>query len=160
MNESTEKQPLLIVNPHASGGATGRRFDQMRGPIERAIGPFRVALTERPRHALELAREASLAGTSLVIAVGGDGTIHEAVNGLMEAKDRGASGTRLGMIAQGTGGDLRRTVGIEHQLEQYAAVIAGGKTRKIDVGRFSYVTHDGAKASAALTAIEKAMAGA
>ncbi len=49
-------RPLLIVNPRAGGGRTGQIFQQMRGPIERAIGGFDVVFTERARHAVDLAR--------------------------------------------------------------------------------------------------------
>ena len=145
MSESADKRPLMIVNPRSSGGKTGRIFDQMRGPIERAIGPFDTIFTERGRHAVEIAREAALLGAELVIVVGGDGSIHEVVNGLMEAKARGApgKGTRLGIIGQGTGGDFRRTLGLEHRLDAYCAAIAAGKTKRVDVGRISYTGHDG-----------------
>ncbi len=82
-------QPLLIVNPRSGGGRTGETFEQMRGPIERALGPVDVVLTERPRHATEVAKTAALEGRETVVAVGGDGSIHEVVNGLMQARDAG-----------------------------------------------------------------------
>jgi YegS/Rv2252/BmrU family lipid kinase len=147
MSESA-KRPLLIVNPRSGGGKTGRIFDQMRGPIERSIGAFDTIFTERGRHAVEIARDAAIAGAPAVIAVGGDGSIHEVVNGLMEARERGATGTRLGVIGQGTGGDFRRTLGLEHRLDRYCAAIAGGKTKKLDIGKLTYVGHDGAPAAA------------
>jgi YegS/Rv2252/BmrU family lipid kinase len=140
---SSDKRPLLIVNPRSGGGKTGRIFDQMRGPIERAIGAFDTIFTERGRHAVEIAREAAILGVPVVVAVGGDGSIHEVVNGLMEARERGATATRLGIIGQGTGGDFRRTLGLEHRLDRYCAAIAGGKVRKIDVGRARFADHDG-----------------
>jgi YegS/Rv2252/BmrU family lipid kinase len=140
------KRPLLIVNPRSGGGKTGRVFDQMRGPIERSIGAFDTIFTERGRHAVDIARVAAQEGVPVVVAVGGDGSIHEVVNGLMEARQKGAAATRLGIIGQGTGGDFRRTLGMEHRLDRYCAAIAGGKVRKIDVGRFSYETHERAPA--------------
>jgi YegS/Rv2252/BmrU family lipid kinase len=135
-------KPLLIVNPKAGGGRTGSLFAKMQDPIERSLGGFDVTFTERGRHAVEIAKEAALAGRETVIAVGGDGSIHEVVAGLMAARDQGAKGTRLGIIGQGTGGDFRKTLGIEHRLDQYCAAIAGGKTRAVDVGRFSYLDHN------------------
>lgn len=141
-------KPLLIVNPRSGGGRTGALFDKLREPIERALGPVDVALTERGRHAVDLARDAALDGRAVVVAVGGDGSIHEVVNGLMEARDRGAAGTKLGIIGQGTGGDFRKALGLEHRLDKYCQAIAAGKSRPIDVGRFSYTTHAGADASA------------
>lgn len=141
-------KPLLIVNPRSAGGKTGETFEAMRAPIERAIGEVEVARTERSRHATEIAKDAALAGRAIVIALGGDGTIHEVVNGLMQAKAEGASATRLGIIGQGTGGDFRKTLGLEHRLDRYAEVIAAGKTTEIDVGRFTCGTEEGGKLSA------------
>jgi diacylglycerol kinase (ATP) len=135
-------KPLLIVNPRAGGGRTGALFTKMADPIERSLGGFDTAFTERGRHAVEIAREAALEGRETVIAVGGDGSIHEVVAGLMAARDQGAKGTRLGIIGQGTGGDFRKTLGLEHRLDRYCAAIAAGQTRAVDVGRFSYLTHN------------------
>jgi diacylglycerol kinase (ATP) len=148
MTESASQCPLLIVNPRSGGGKTGKIFDAMRAPLERALGTFDVVFTERGRHAVEFARDAARDGRGVVVAVGGDGTIHEVVNGLMTARDEGVKQVpRLGVIGQGTGGDFRRTLGLEHRLDRYCAAIAGGKTRKVDVGRASFSGHDGSKAS-------------
>lgn len=112
----------------------------MRGPIERALGACDVALTAGPKHATQLAHDAARAGRETVIALGGDGTISEVVSGLMAAGGQ----TRLGVIGYGTGGDLRRTLGLEHRLDRYLAAIAGGVTRPIDVGRYTATDAQGA----------------
>lgn len=134
-------KPLLVVNPKSGGGATGRSFDQIKLPIERALGACDVAMTERQGHGIDLARQGAIAGHPLVIAVGGDGTIHEVVNGLMQARagDYGtkAATTELGIIGQGTGGDFRKTIGLEHRLDRYVEAIASGRKKQIDVGKFS-----------------------
>lgn len=134
-------KPLLVVNPRSGGGSTARTFGAMRGTIERALGEVEVAMTERPGHGIDLARQGALAGHPLVIAVGGDGTVHEVVNGLMQARSGGygtkAEGTQLGIIGQGTGGDFRKTLGLEHRLDRYVDAIASGKQRAIDVGKFT-----------------------
>jgi YegS/Rv2252/BmrU family lipid kinase len=80
-----------------------------------------------------------------VIAVGGDGTLHEVAHELMRARDAGVKLPRLGVVGQGTGGDFRRTLGLEHRLDRYCQVIASGKTRAVDVGRFWYRADDGAE---------------
>jgi YegS/Rv2252/BmrU family lipid kinase len=133
--------PLLVVNPKSGGGGTGRTFAAIRSTIERALGKVDVAMTERPGHGIELARQGAVAGHPLVIAVGGDGTIHEVVNGLLQARsgDYGtkAAGTQLGIIGQGTGGDFRKTLGIDHRLDRYIDAIASGKQRAVDVGKFT-----------------------
>jgi diacylglycerol kinase (ATP) len=126
-------KPLLVVNPTSGGGATGRTFAAMKETIERALGPVDVAMTERSGHGIDLAREGAIAGAPLVIAVGGDGTLHEVVNGLMQAKGT----AQLGVIAQGTGGDFRKTLGLEHRLDKYLDALKSGRTRALDVGKFT-----------------------
>ena len=147
MPPRTSQTPLLVVNPRSGGGQTGKIFDAMRAPLKRALGDFDVVFTERGRHAVEFARDAAIEGRDLVIAVGGDGTIHEVVNGLMEAREKGSKVPRLGVIGQGTGGDFRRTLGLEHRLDRYCAAIAAGRTRRVDVGRASFRAHDGSPAA-------------
>ena len=127
----------LIVNPHSGGGATGRGWSSIRGTIERALGACDVLMTERSGHGIDLAKKAAESGAELVIAVGGDGTIHEVVNGLMTVKGASEKKPELGIVGQGTGGDFRKTLGIEHRLDRYIEAIASGKKRKIDVGKFS-----------------------
>ncbi len=136
-------KPVLVVNPRSGGGKTGKTFGAMRATIEQRLGPCELRETARVGHAIELAREAALAGHPLVIAVGGDGTFNEVVNGLMLAKTapQGRE-AELGLIAQGTGGDFRRTLGLEHRLDVYLDALAAGKTRRLDVGM---LTHDGAR---------------
>lgn len=135
-------KPLLVVNPNAGKGATGRAIGAMRTPIERALGAVDVVMTERTGHGTVVARDAAREGRSLVVAVGGDGTIHEVVNGLMQARaERGEQGgdhalPHLGIIVQGTGGDFAKTLGLEHRLDKYLAAIASGRERSLDVGRF------------------------
>jgi YegS/Rv2252/BmrU family lipid kinase len=134
-------KPLLVVNPRSGGGATGRTFRAMKATIERALGPVEVAMTERPGHGMDLAREGAVGGHPLVVAIGGDGTLHEVVNGLMTAKAGAygtkADGTHLGLIAQGTGGDFRKALGLEHRLDKYLEALGSGRERTLDVGKFT-----------------------
>lgn len=134
-------KPFFVVNPRSGGGSTGRTFGSIHRTIERALGAVEIATTERPGHGIELARQAALAGHPLVVAVGGDGTIHEVVNGLLAARsgDRADASTfpELGIIGQGTGGDFRKSLDIEHRLDRYIEAITSGKRRTIDLGRFT-----------------------
>jgi diacylglycerol kinase (ATP) len=136
-------RPLLIVNPASGGGKTGKHFDSLRQTIGQALGPMRVAFTETRGHAIELAKQGVADGHKIVIAVGGDGTFHEVVNGVMDA----GGGARVGLIAQGTGGDFRKTLGIEHRLDHYLKVLTAGRTQQIDVGKVRYRAEDGSEKS-------------
>lgn len=137
---SGRMRPLAIVNPRSGGGRTGATFDRLEPAIHRHLGPFDVVRTERPRQATELAHRAAEDGRQVVIAVGGDGTIHEVASGLLRAKfETNISPLpKLGIIGQGTGGDFRRTLGIEHRLDRYCAAIAEGNSRRIDAGRIRH----------------------
>ena len=119
---------LLIVNPAARHGETGALLPI----VERLLSsfPHDTAQTECAGHASELA--AAAGGYSLVVAMGGDGTVHEVLNGLMRipAQERPA----LGLLATGSGNDTRRMLGIPADLAQAALVLATGERRRFDVG--------------------------
>lgn len=131
-------KPLIVLNPNSQGGKTGKCADELQGVIQRYVGDADMSFTERPRHAVEIAEQAARDGRDSIIAVGGDGTIHEVANGLMQARADGVAPPPLGIVGQGTGGDFRRCLDLEHRLDQYCKVIAGKKTRSIDIGRFSF----------------------
>ncbi|MGH7437680.1 MAG: diacylglycerol/lipid kinase family protein [Polyangiaceae bacterium] len=136
-----ETKPLLVVNPAAGGGRCGRSFPEVRAVVERRTGPVDVAFTERPGHAIELARSAATAGRARVVAVGGDGTLNEVANGVL-ASERSAD-VRVGFVGQGTGGDFRRSLGIAHRLDAYVDALASGRERALDVGSARFRGHDG-----------------
>jgi diacylglycerol kinase (ATP) len=85
-----------------------------------------------------LARRAVEDGATLLVAVGGDGTVNEAVNGLV-----GADGVELAIIPRGTGGDFVRTFGIPSKLEVAVRVALEGRVREIDLGRAVYQAWSG-----------------
>jgi diacylglycerol kinase (ATP) len=134
-------RPLVIVNPRSGGGRAGATFGEVRPVIERRLGPVDVSFTASPGHGIDLARGAAGSGRELVVAVGGDGTLHEVANGVLEAGGQ----TSIGYVGQGTGGDFRRTLGIEHRLDAYVEAIAGGRRRRVDVGRVIYRDTDGSQ---------------
>jgi diacylglycerol kinase (ATP) len=141
-------KPLVVVNPSAGGGRAGRNFAAMRPVIERSLGPVDVAMTRAAGHAITLARSAAEEGRSLVVAVGGDGTLHEVANGILDAtaqdNRRGdPAETAIGFIAEGTGGDFRKSLGLEHRLDQYLGAIASGRERRVDAGRATFRNADG-----------------
>lgn len=124
----------IIVNPYA-----GRWKAQAAIPdIERAcrkIGlDYELVVTEGPNHGIELAREAALAGFSPIVSAGGDGSISEVVNGLMQAAGDEAA-VPLGVIPLGTADDFADMLGLEKEVEAACRVILAGHTRVVDVGR-------------------------
>src|SRR5690348_10332247 len=98
--------PLIIVNPRSGGGKTAKIFASMQSVIEARLGTVAVAFTEHAGHGIELARAGAEAGHPLIIAVGGDGTFNEVVNGVLLS----GCATKVGIIGQGTGGDFSRVL--------------------------------------------------
>jgi YegS/Rv2252/BmrU family lipid kinase len=134
-------RPLVVVNPRSGGGLAGRTLADVRDVLEKRLGDVDVRLTARPGHAIDLARDAVKDGASLIVAVGGDGTLHEVANGVLDA----GGGAAVGYVGQGTGGDFRRTLGIEHRLDAYVDAIASGRERRVDAGKLHYRAPDGSK---------------
>jgi len=146
-------KPLVILNPRSQSGKTGDNAPELQRVIERYLGEVDRTDTERPRHAVEIAEQAARDGRPTVIVVGGDGTIHEVTNGLMRARESGATVPKLGIVGQGTGGDFRKSLGIDHRLDKYCETIANKNTCLVDIGKFSYLDKAGQEANAYFTNI-------
>jgi YegS/Rv2252/BmrU family lipid kinase len=135
---------VFIVNPQSAAGSTRRRFERVRARFQAALPSLQVRLTEGPGHATELAREAVREGVAAVVAVGGDGTNNEVVNGFFdEAGERIESPTVFGAVTSGTGGDFRRTLGWTLEPRDDLARIEANRRRTIDVGRVRFRKKDG-----------------
>jgi len=126
----------LIVNPSAGRGRAGKFVAEIRSTL-RGLGIETVlSQTRGPGDAVALAQRAKQEGFELVIAVGGDGTIHETVNGLARAAGAGVAGT-LGIIPIGTGNDFVKMLDIPAGWQAACRRIARGGTRRVDIGRLN-----------------------
>lgn len=125
------KRIKLIINPNADMGNAWRQATDLR-PIVEEYGGADWAGTVYPTHATELARQAALDGYEIVIAVGGDGTVHEVVNGLMQvpAEKR----PKFGVVPLGSGNDFAHGIGMDTRPEQALKQILTNEPRKIDLG--------------------------
>lgn len=125
------KRVKLIMNPNADMGNAWRQAYDLRAVAEE-YGGADWAGTVYPTHATELARQAALDGYESVIAVGGDGTAHEVINGLMsvEEKDR----PKFGIVPMGSGNDFAHNLGIPNNRIDALRNALSGKTRRIDLG--------------------------
>ncbi len=120
---------LVIVNPAARHGVTGTLLPTIEGLLDGALD-HDIVTTAAPGHGAELA--AGAAGYDSVIAVGGDGTVHEVLNGLMRIplEERPA----LGLLPTGSGNDYRRTLGISKELSIAVRQLLGGTRASMDLG--------------------------
>ena len=135
------------MNPTSGGGRTGRHFDRIARAVKAAHGDFRAVFTTRQGEAVDIAREAARGGERMVVAVGGDGTASEVVDGLTGAGRVVEPEVLFGCIPHGTGGDLRRSLGWPATPEEAARALAVGVTVTCDVGLVEYTAHDGSSQS-------------
>lgn len=124
----------MILNPAAGRGAA-RRVESAVARAFRAQGwAVDVVRTQGPGHAQELAAQAVGQGARHVVAVGGDGTVHEVANGLL----RSDSDTALGVVPVGSGNDFAKLVGVYgHDPLRAVARLVTARSRRFDAGRVS-----------------------
>jgi YegS/Rv2252/BmrU family lipid kinase len=125
----------IIANPVAGRGAGARAVLQVERTLSGYDLDFDVVCTERPWHAADLAQEAVAAEYDVVVALGGDGTSNEVLNGLMWAKQAGIGTCTMGVLCVGTGNDFAYGAGISTDLNTGCRTLIEGHQRTIDVGR-------------------------
>ncbi len=140
----------VIFNPTADHGKALKHVSQVESCLGRHNIAYKLELTSSSGHASKLAREAAVesvenhragrAGLQAVVAAGGDGTVNEVINGLMEAKAAlDISGSRvelpaLGVIPVGRGNDFAYGAGVVHDLEKACRLLKGEQWYDMDVG--------------------------
>lgn len=128
----TDQRSLLVFNPHADRGRCGKRVAKLL-PLAQSLREVEWATTNGPGHAKELAHLALEEGFNRVVALGGDGTVHEAVNGLMEQpSDRRLP---LGIVPIGSGNDVAFACDLPHDPVAALKAALTGVARPIDIGR-------------------------
>lgn len=147
-----ERRTFVVVNPVSGGGATGRRWPQLRRALDEVLGDWDNDFTLGPNDATRLVREAAADGYDEIVLVGGDGTLNEGVNGVLPRGD-GPPGPVLSLVRYGTGGDFARHLGLSGRLPEAVAHLKSGPIRSLDAGVVEFVDHDGAPAQRAFVNI-------
>lgn len=127
----------IIVNPTAGKGMAGRLIPQINEKLKNHGLDYDLVRTEHPWHAADLAQQAIVAGYETVVAVGGDGTANEVLNGIMIAKSAGLGSASMGILPVGRGNDLAYGMGIPANLDASLAVLAEGNKCWMDIGCIS-----------------------
>jgi YegS/Rv2252/BmrU family lipid kinase len=134
---------LIVANPQSANGSLGRRWGELQQVIVTRYGAFDHRFTRGPGDGAHVTREALAQGYEMIVAMGGDGTVSEVVDGFFTP---GGTAIRpdavLGVLPFGTGGDFRKTIAAPKELGAGAAASRGCNTELIDVGRLTYTTHD------------------
>jgi YegS/Rv2252/BmrU family lipid kinase len=129
-NPRVPDAPLVIVNPTAGGGRARRVIGWLRERLH-SRPEARLEITNRAGDAEQLAADAGRDGFDRVVAVGGDGTVQEVVNGLVN----GSQGATLGIVPVGGGNDLARSLGLPRDPAASWTYAIGAQERVIDLAR-------------------------
>ena len=134
----------VIVNRMAHKGGAARRWPAIKAELEKRLGPVEPSFTQAPGHATALARAALSEGARRVVAVGGDGTVNEALNGLLDSCGRlSAPDAVLCPVPAGTANELSRALGhLAHPALAYDCAAGAGR-RAIDLLRVRCTGLDG-----------------
>jgi diacylglycerol kinase (ATP) len=128
----------IILNPTAGGGRARRMSEHILVGLERRGVRATMVATTVPREAVRLGLEAARAGVDLVVAAGGDGTVHETANGLLRALAQGVDGPVLGVLPVGSGNDFAKLIGPLDDLERSLDILVDGELRRFDAAAASW----------------------
>jgi YegS/Rv2252/BmrU family lipid kinase len=128
----------FIINPKAGGGAVEKKWPTFEQRLREAGVSFDVEFTERQFHAAQLAVEAVESGCRHLVAVGGDGTAHEVVNGIFSQQKCLTDAVIFAILPVGTGNDWIKTHRIPKKFDRWLRYFQQGKTARQDVGWLTY----------------------
>jgi diacylglycerol kinase (ATP) len=137
-------QLVLICNARSGRGGVARCLPEVKSHLEKRELPYEIRYTEGRGDATRIAREALDEGKRFLVAVGGDGTVHEVVNGMIQDDKAVNPDAVFGVVAAGTGSDFIKTFGIPAMPGHAVAHLDGHEAFPIDIGKITY-TEDGAE---------------
>lgn len=132
---------LVILNPTANHTQAAALRPRLQAVLSGLQADW--VETEYPGHATRLAAEAARSGCTLIVAIGGDGTVNEVANGLVQVPDHR---TAMGVIPSGSGNDFAFSLGLPSEPEAAAGRLLGGSLRTIDIGYIQGETPQGSRA--------------
>ena len=126
----------VVINPLAGGGQGLRIRERIEQAMAQRGVPCVTSVTEGPRHAVRIAEAAALSGAKIIVAVGGDGTVHEVANGILRARDADPTlPAALAVVPAGTGNDFAKLLGFHGSVDRAITAICAGPERRFDAGR-------------------------
>jgi len=134
----------FIINPRSAAGKTGKKWNEIHPLVRQIFGnDADASFTEEPMHAVKLARESILSGYDSIIAVGGDGTINEVLNGFFENDRVLREDVALGILEMGTGADFVKSLNMPIPWEEAIPFLKEATPQKTDVGKALFQSVDG-----------------
>ena len=150
---NTKTDWYFIVNPRAGSGKTMSEWVPVENKLLKFGIKFITALTDHKKHATQLAMEAAAAGYRRIVAVGGDGSVHEVLCGIGQFCDSTGTPTEdftLGVMPIGSGNDWIKSIGVPHDFDKILEMIRSESTGTMDFvrvvgsgGKVSYMANIG-----------------
>lgn len=129
----------IVINPASAGGKTGNNKSRILAELKIQLGnSFNFAETRMKADATKITRNAITNGCEIVIAVGGDGTVNEVVNGFFDNGKIINPDVKLGIISFGTGQGFAQSIGLPADLSTQIQIIKNDKAKLIDIGRVHF----------------------
>jgi YegS/Rv2252/BmrU family lipid kinase len=132
-----QKQWFVIVNPTSGNGASKKQWPHIYKELKLQQFKFEYAFTEHKNHAVELVKNAVDKGYTKIICVGGDGTLHSVVNGILLLNKPVISKIKIGVIPIGTGNDWVKTYGISTNYKKAIEILKNEHTTQQDIGKIN-----------------------
>ena len=145
MGKQSEIKWLVILNPHAGSGRGKKDRVEIVKLLTKYGFQFKLAVSEYPKHTIQLTIQGIEQGFRNLIIAGGDGTLNEAVNGIFSQTVCPPEEITIGMIPVGTGNDWIKTFGIPNDYKSAIKLLKKGDTMRQDVGRISFSENESAK---------------
>jgi YegS/Rv2252/BmrU family lipid kinase len=130
---------VLICNVRSGRGGVGKALPEVEAALKERDLDYEIRRTEHRGHATEIAREVVSGGGRFVVAMGGDGTVHEVVNGMIEHDKVINPEAVLGVVAAGTGSDFIKTFGMPAKPRDAVRHLDGDESFLIDIGKITYM---------------------
>lgn len=127
----------VILNPYSNRWNSQKRWAEAEAALKAAGVEFDLVVSQRKGQIAELVEQAAREDCSPIIVAGGDGSIGDAANGLVRAAKTGKALGPLGIMPTGSANDIAFVLGLPTDLKEAARVIAGGKTRAMDLGKLN-----------------------
>ena len=125
---------FVIVNPTSGRGLGEKSIPQIESFLKEHNFDYTLAQTNGVWHAADLAEGAVRDGFDVVVCASGDGTVNEAINGIMRAKKAGHHGAAFTVLGIGTGNDFAGGTGIPTNLDDGLKALKANKRKRIDLG--------------------------
>jgi YegS/Rv2252/BmrU family lipid kinase len=142
MEKPLQKKWFVILNPHAGSGRGKKDQAEILKRLTKADFHFELAVSEFPKHIIQLTTDAIENGFRNLIVAGGDGSLNEVVNGIFLQTVCPPEEITVGMIPVGTGNDWIKTFGIPNYYKEAIKVLKQEKVMRQDVGRITFTEND------------------